>query len=256
MRGRPANLYHLPAITPYALTTANALCGAIGILLLSAMSPDFMRITPTFDIICAFIMFGVLFDFLDGAVAHLLHVTTTFGTTLDAFADFLTFGVLAASTFYSWQVRRTAYPGSLYIYIELTSGILYILCGLWRLARLSTSTEAALNRAVFYGLPIVVPAMTVVGIVRANFQISHHLAFQMTYSVLIVLEAFAMLSEWRYPRLSFPMPYRLAIVPLLSVASLLLPSLLLLACTIYFLLGPSAVHFIEAKLPSKAAEVP
>ncbi|MBP6385115.1 MAG: CDP-alcohol phosphatidyltransferase family protein [Pseudarcicella sp.] len=76
---------------PNALTCANLLCGIFGILYVSkATTSDNSNLLIASYLILA----ALIFDWLDGFVARLLHVTSAIGKELDSLADMVTFGVL------------------------------------------------------------------------------------------------------------------------------------------------------------------
>jgi CDP-diacylglycerol---serine O-phosphatidyltransferase len=68
---------------PNLFTLANIICGFISILFV---------IDQNYNIAGMCILFGMLFDFLDGFTAKLLRQSSEFGMQLDSFADVLTFG--------------------------------------------------------------------------------------------------------------------------------------------------------------------
>jgi CDP-diacylglycerol---serine O-phosphatidyltransferase len=76
---------------PNALTCGNLLCGCIGIV--EAFHNNLL-------LSCALIGLAAIFDFLDGFVARLLHVSSPIGKELDSLADMTTFGVLPAIIVY------------------------------------------------------------------------------------------------------------------------------------------------------------
>jgi CDP-diacylglycerol---serine O-phosphatidyltransferase len=73
---------------PNLLTLGNLLCGCLGILSQHVLLSAFL------------ILIGMVFDFLDGFLAKLLHAQSKFGKELDSFADMVTFGVLPAFMLY------------------------------------------------------------------------------------------------------------------------------------------------------------
>ncbi|WP_373522924.1 CDP-diacylglycerol--serine O-phosphatidyltransferase [Aquiflexum sp.] len=72
---------------PNALTSANLLCGMIGIVYV---------LNGEINYVAYFIFLAALFDFLDGFVARILKVSSEIGKQLDSLADLVTFGVLPA----------------------------------------------------------------------------------------------------------------------------------------------------------------
>lgn len=70
---------------PNSLTSANLLCGMIGIVFVLKGDINYGAY---------FILLAALFDFLDGFVARILKVSSEIGKQLDSLADMVTFGVL------------------------------------------------------------------------------------------------------------------------------------------------------------------
>ncbi len=77
---------------PNALTSANLICGCLGIL-----SVFNYPIEPAY-----FIWAACVFDFFDGFAARLLKVSSPIGKELDSLADMVSFGVLPAMALYRW----------------------------------------------------------------------------------------------------------------------------------------------------------
>jgi CDP-diacylglycerol---serine O-phosphatidyltransferase len=76
---------------PNALTCANLLCGCVGIV--EAFHGNLL-------LSCYLIVLAAIFDFFDGFVARLLHVSSPIGKELDSLADMTTFGVLPSIIIY------------------------------------------------------------------------------------------------------------------------------------------------------------
>jgi CDP-diacylglycerol---serine O-phosphatidyltransferase len=72
---------------PNALTCGNLICGIFGIL--NVFNDDLIQAS-------IFIGIALIFDWLDGFIARLLHVSSPIGKELDSLADMVTFGVLPA----------------------------------------------------------------------------------------------------------------------------------------------------------------
>ncbi|GAB3764109.1 CDP-diacylglycerol--serine O-phosphatidyltransferase [Spirosoma pomorum] len=73
---------------PNAITCGNLLCGCIGLV---------MAFRGHLDTAAWLIGLAAVFDFFDGFVARLVHVSGPFGKELDSLADVVTFGVLPAT---------------------------------------------------------------------------------------------------------------------------------------------------------------
>ena len=81
---------HLPNL----VTLGNLACGIMGILILGLNDLGQIPETSTSWIVAVFMVFAMVFDFLDGFVARLLKVSSELGAQLDSLADLVTFGVL------------------------------------------------------------------------------------------------------------------------------------------------------------------
>jgi CDP-diacylglycerol---serine O-phosphatidyltransferase len=78
---------------PNALTSANLLCGCIGLISVFGNYP----VEPAY-----FIWAACVFDFFDGFAARLFKVSSPIGKELDSLADMVSFGVLPAMAMYQW----------------------------------------------------------------------------------------------------------------------------------------------------------
>lgn len=77
---------------PNTLTCCNLICGCIA---------TFMALQFNYTLALLFIIFGAVFDFFDGFVARLLHVSSPIGKELDSLADDVTFGFAPAAVVFS-----------------------------------------------------------------------------------------------------------------------------------------------------------
>ena len=76
---------------PNAITSANLVCGCIGIVLC---------LRGSIEQSVYFIWLAMVFDFFDGFTARLLKVSSPIGKELDSLADMVTFGALPAMIMY------------------------------------------------------------------------------------------------------------------------------------------------------------
>jgi len=77
---------------PNALTSANLICGCLGILSVF-----------NYPIEAAYFVWAAcVFDFFDGFAARMLKVSSPIGKELDSLADVVSFGVLPAMAMYRW----------------------------------------------------------------------------------------------------------------------------------------------------------
>lgn len=79
---------------PNTITCCNLICGCIATYF--ALQP-----AARYDVALAFIIGGAVFDFFDGFLARLLHVSSPIGKELDSLADDITFGFAPAAMVFS-----------------------------------------------------------------------------------------------------------------------------------------------------------
>ena len=77
---------------PNTITCCNLLSGCVSCVM--AMEGNFIWAL-------AFIVFGAIFDFFDGMVARLLHVSSPLGVQMDSLADDITFGFAPSAIVFS-----------------------------------------------------------------------------------------------------------------------------------------------------------
>ncbi|MCA6078995.1 CDP-diacylglycerol--serine O-phosphatidyltransferase [Fulvivirga sedimenti] len=120
---------------PNFLTCCNLLCGCIGIYYIQRGS----------FIGAAYLIYAALiFDFLDGFVARLLHVSSPIGKELDSLADMVTFGVLPSFILFK-LIGETELPS----YIAFFAFLIAIFSAL-RLAKFNIDDR---QQTDFIGLP-------------------------------------------------------------------------------------------------------
>jgi CDP-diacylglycerol--serine O-phosphatidyltransferase len=120
---------------PNFLTCCNLLCGCIGIFYIQRGS----------FIGAAYLIYAALiFDFLDGFVARLLHVSSPIGKELDSLADMVTFGVLP-----SFILFKLINESELPFYVAFFAFLIAIFSAL-RLAKFNIDDR---QQTDFIGLP-------------------------------------------------------------------------------------------------------
>ncbi len=130
---------------PTVLTLANGVCG-LGSIAMATLARERLDETTAIFYAGVFIFVGMAFDAFDGYVARLLKQTSRFGAELDSLCDAITFTV-----------------APVFIMLSLTNvfplrflwgiGVLFMLCGLLRLARFNVETAADDAHDWFRGLP-------------------------------------------------------------------------------------------------------
>lgn len=88
---------------PNTITCCNLICGCIA---------TYNAICGNSQMALLFIILGAVFDFFDGMLARLLHVSSEIGKELDSLADDVTFGVAPASIIF-YELQVVDYPGFL-----------------------------------------------------------------------------------------------------------------------------------------------
>ena len=126
---------------PNAITCCNLICGCISI---SCSYCAYIKWALIF-IIC-----GAIFDFFDGMVARLLHVSSPIGKELDSLADVVTFGV-APSFMLAVYLANTEFNG-LQHHTPYLSAIAFVMAAFsaLRLAKFNLDTRQSTS---FIGLP-------------------------------------------------------------------------------------------------------
>jgi CDP-diacylglycerol---serine O-phosphatidyltransferase len=148
-------VYEIKKHIPNALTCGNLICGLFGIL--SVFHDNLLQ---------ASILIGLalVFDWLDGFIARLLHVTSPIGKELDSLADMVTFGVLPAIMMLK-LIEGSCTTGTCTVgmfgfykpYIALALGVFSAL----RLAKFNVDTRQSHS---FIGVPTPANAMVVASI--------------------------------------------------------------------------------------------
>ena len=118
---------------PNTITCCNLISGCIA---------TFWAFEGKCDMALLFIVIGAVFDFFDGMVARLLHVSSPIGKELDSLADDITFGFAPSAIVYEYLRPDT----------ELLPFVVFIMAAFsaLRLAKFNLDERQALG---FIGLP-------------------------------------------------------------------------------------------------------
>ena len=122
---------------PNTITCCNLISGCIATYF--AFSGDYRTAL-------LFIIIGAVFDFFDGMVARLLHVSSPIGKELDSLADDITFGFAPAAIIFSYLAPLTSHLSPLTPYLAFVLAAFSAL----RLAKFNLDERQALG---FIGLP-------------------------------------------------------------------------------------------------------
>ena len=116
---------------PNWFTSASIFCSvyAIGLVVgTEDLTPKLLSLA------CILVIFGTVFDLLDGRVARMTNRFTEFGVQLDSLADLVGFGVAPAILAYAWCLKSLGSVGIVVCFW-------YILCAAFRLARFNVNTS-------------------------------------------------------------------------------------------------------------------
>lgn len=141
------------------------------------------------------ILFGMLFDGLDGRVARLTRTQSSFGMQLDSLADVVTFGAAPALLVWKWALAPLGFFG---VFIAFA----YLACGALRLARFNVIEMRGGSGGAsshFIGLPIPLAGGVVVSLVLAHTRIygTEEVA-ALPVAFLVALLSYLMVSTVRY----------------------------------------------------------
>lgn len=133
---------------PNMLTCCNLISGCIA---------TYFAFEQQFDFALYFIIIGAVFDFFDGFVARLLHVSSPIGKELDSLADDITFGFAPAAIVYSmlyihlvnWRVGEGPVPSEVARYLHYAAFVMAAFSAL-RLAKFNLDER---QTSSFIGLP-------------------------------------------------------------------------------------------------------
>lgn len=131
---------------PDLVTLLNALCGFGAIV---AVQNEMLHLS------CILILIAAIADGLDGSLARYVG-GSEIGGALDSLADVISFGVAPAIIISSYMGNR---------YLTFTTVCFYLICGILRLARFSTSKY---DNKFFKGLPITAAGITVAAIILVD----------------------------------------------------------------------------------------
>jgi CDP-diacylglycerol---serine O-phosphatidyltransferase len=175
-RGLKKGLYLIPS----AFTAANILMGFFTIM--NALRAyqliglgDVAHSVPYLDNGAKAIGWALAFDMLDGRIARLTKTTTEIGVQLDSLADVVTFGIAPAVLAYVWGYGVTFREGSDLYNIAFFISFMYLMCGVFRLARFNVQSSRPrilaegtikTDKKSFVGLPIPVAGGLIAALVH------------------------------------------------------------------------------------------
>lgn len=141
---------------PNWFTSASMFCGLYSILLATGVAEG----EPNFYRAAWMIVFGGVFDMLDGRVARLTGTGSDFGIQLDSLADVVSFGIAPAVLLYAWGLQGLGAVG-------LGIAFFFFLCGTFRLARFNLTADGTKSDFT-EGLTITMAGGTAASLVMAH----------------------------------------------------------------------------------------
>jgi CDP-diacylglycerol---serine O-phosphatidyltransferase len=242
-------------VLPSLFTVGTLVCGYFAVLATLKgtlqMAGNGEAARWSFDAAARAILWGALFDSLDGRIARLTNSASEFGREFDALADVITFGVAPAFLAFAWGVRplEPFYGTDIHIVQHLrqagwiiTFG--FVICGAARLARFNIQSTSS-DRRYFVGLPIPAAACVIAASVHFFQYPMNDWKRGLGWLVVIGILAFLMVSRVRYysfKTLDLRRPRSYLVIILLGLIVYMLvaysePVLLILALS-YALSGP------------------
>ena len=191
------------------------------------------------DAVIGLIVLAAIFDALDGRMARLLRVTSSFGAALDSLSDVVVFGVIPGLCIYLWALQD---HGN----IAWAAALFYIVCIALRLARFDSELpdKPEYAKDFFTGLPSPAAGLLVLLpiVIYSHWEIEMMRTAPFVSSVLIAcgvgavstLPTFAgkslrIPSRWALPVLAIVAMFAAALVAQPWVAYILMASLYLIS---------------------------
>lgn len=225
--GRSDRLRRGVYILPALITLCNFGCGFVSIL---------YSLEERYVAAAYMIIFSMIADALDGAVARITRSESKFGAELDSLADIVSFGCAPALLIYE-RFGLSAHPFWIFPLFFAVSGAL-------RLARYNAVDSSGETRD-FRGTPIPAPAGVVVGLVLALEKQNTDLD-RILVTVIVFLLSYLMVCNIRYPSFKMilqpeqPHPFRTLVILVLVIVLLLthFVGTWLVLAAIYYASGP------------------
>ncbi len=147
---------------PNWFTGVSIFCGFYAILL-AASNPNDPAVFYQAGLL---IGFAGIFDMLDGRVARTARTESDFGVQLDSLADVISFGIAPAVLVYRWGLDSLGALG-------LATAFLFVICGVFRLARFNVGAADDEEFEHSKGLTITMAGGTLAAMVMFHAAIGH-----------------------------------------------------------------------------------
>jgi len=176
-------------VLPNLFTLSSVFCGVYAMTLAAGeASPEKLYAAALA------ILFGMLFDGLDGRVARLTRTQSDFGMQLDSLADVITFGAAPALLVWKWALAPLGFLGVFLVFS-------FAACGALRLARFNVLEMRGSKGAssFFVGLPIPLAAGVIVSFVIAHFKgFGDRDVPAVPVAIMVAILSYLMVSTVRY----------------------------------------------------------
>ncbi len=169
------------SLIPNLFTLANAFFGFCSVIL--AAKGDLLAASY-------FILLGALMDALDGRIARLVGADSPIGVQLDSLSDAISFCLAPASLVYFWQLKKMGFIG-------LFASAIFLLSGLWRLAKFNIMHEE--QAAFFSGVPTTIAGCFLATVLLNTKEVDQNIWFLIFMFCLVLLLAALMVSSIKFP---------------------------------------------------------
>lgn len=186
-----------------------------------------------FKTVSLLILLAAVVDFIDGALARLIHAESEFGFLFDTLSDATVFGVAPSVI----MLKSLSLEGGTWLsFLAVAAAMVYSICAILRLVRFSIKSaqakndpkEMAAQKKHFTGLPV--PAAAAAALSLSLFFISPfsemfwapgEMIRTIFIAVMMIALAYMMVSRWKFPSLKalhFPVPsFHLAFIIVITV---------------------------------------
>ncbi|MED5579564.1 MAG: CDP-diacylglycerol--serine O-phosphatidyltransferase [Nitrospinota bacterium] len=226
-------------LLPNLLTTGGLFAGFYSII--AAINNDFFWSSLA-------ILFAIVLDGLDGAVARKTRTTSSFGVQYDSMCDLVTFAIAPSLLIYIWALTPFGRIGWLAAFV-------FSACGALRLARFNTMANSGKTGGDFRGLPVPAAAGLIASFV-CLLENTTYKSFVPMESIAVVayVLSFLMVSTIRYKkidifnrRLKYPFRTSVSVILILFMAAAAPKLMTFVVMALFCVSGPVTTIFKNKK---------
>lgn len=191
---------------PNAITALGLSCGLF-VIFKVALTPNDQMSLPLVTQVSIFLLIAALADLLDGAVARMMKLRSSFGGLFDSLADAISFGVAPVVV-----VLKTFHlnPGTFGSFLLMSGAMIYAMCGIIRLVRFSLgisdindNSKTKNSLTFFEGLPIPSSAACVMSLNLCYLELAQKMTLRKDLTIVfftftMITLGYLMLSQWRF----------------------------------------------------------